>query len=184
MSNQLFSVPKNDYVSRPVENQRHLRFGTPGVAANDPEPISNFGHVPENDEVRIHDEGISREEQDRNIAELKVLVRERQRQECKEREDHKPGPQSANLESVLGEYSTAIAQERLKNSSDLTSSQNLPPVQQHPDEKELLNRLNKEAQTRQNVENYEMERTVKGGLSANVKSAADKLDNDLKAQHK
>lgn len=42
MSNQLFSVPKNDYVPRPVENQRHLRFGTPGVAANDPEPISNL----------------------------------------------------------------------------------------------------------------------------------------------
>ncbi|RIB17470.1 hypothetical protein C2G38_2187212 [Gigaspora rosea] len=163
MSNQtkgLFSVPKNDYVPRPAENQRHLRFGTPGVA------------------------GISREEQDRNLAELKVLVRERQRQECKEREDHKPGPQSANLASALGKYATAIAQERLENPSDLTSSQNLPPVQQHSDEKELLNRLNKEAQTRQHVENYEMERTMKGGLSANVKSAADKLENDLKAQHK
>ncbi|RIB17472.1 hypothetical protein C2G38_2187221 [Gigaspora rosea] len=183
MSNQLFSVPKNDYVPRPAENQRHLRFGTPGVAANDPEPITNFGHVPEND-VRIHGEGISREEQDRNIAELKGLVRERQRQECKEREDHKPGPQSANLASALGEYGTAIAQERLENPSDLTSSQNLPPVQQHPDEKELLSRLNKEVQTRQHVENYEMERTVKGGLSENVKLAADKLDNDLKAQHK
>ncbi|CAG8573176.1 16503_t:CDS:2 [Gigaspora rosea] len=162
MSNQtkgLFSVPKNDYVPRPAENQRHLRFGTPGVAANDPEPISNFGHVPENDEVNP-------------------------RQECKEREDHKPGPQSANLASALGKYATAIAQERLENPSDLTSSQNLPPVQQHSDEKELLNRLNKEAQTRQHVENYEMERTMKGGLSANVKSAADKLENDLKAQHK
>ncbi|CAG8438226.1 11536_t:CDS:2 [Dentiscutata heterogama] len=176
----IFSVPKKDeYVPKPTDGQRNLRFGMPGVAATDPEPISDFSNVPEKDEVRIHGEGISRAEEDRNIAELKALVREREEQECKEREDHKPGPQSANIASALGKYATAVAQERLENPSDLTNSQYLPPIQ-HPDEKELLNRLKEEARTRQRIENYEMEATVKGGVAAHVRSAADKLANDLK----
>ncbi|CAG8779598.1 11477_t:CDS:1, partial [Racocetra fulgida] len=80
-------------------------------------------------------------------------------------------------------YTTAIAQERLENPSDLTNSVNLPPVQ-HLDENELLNRLKDETKERQLVENYEMVGTVRGGVAANVKSAADKLENALKTQHK
>ncbi|CAG8757118.1 350_t:CDS:2, partial [Dentiscutata heterogama] len=159
---------------------------------NNSEQISNYGITPEpdNEEVRVHDnearirgEGISKADEDRNLAELKALVRERERQECKEREDNKPGPHSSNLASALGKYANAVAQERLENPSDLTNSKHLPHVQ-NPDEKELSNRLNQEVKTRSRAEQLEMERTVKGGVAANVKSAADRIENDLKTQHK
>ncbi|CAG8556111.1 9277_t:CDS:2 [Cetraspora pellucida] len=183
MSKGIFSVPKkDDYVPKQTQGQQNLRFGMPGVAENDPKPLSNFGHLPEKDEVIIHGEGISPAEENRNIAELKALMHEKQKHESKEREDHKPGPQSAAVASALGKYTTAIAQERLENPSDLINSDNLPPVK-HPDENELLNRLKEEAKERQLVENYEMVGTVRGGVAANVQSAADKLENTLNTQH-
>ncbi|CAG8495990.1 23734_t:CDS:2 [Dentiscutata erythropus] len=186
-----------EYVPIPTEVQVNLRFGMPGVvgsgvAENDSEQIFNYGITPEPDneevrvhdnEVRIHGEGISKADEDRNLAELKALVRERERHECKESEDNKPGAQSANLATALGKYANAVAQERSENPSDLTNSKHLPHVQ-IPDEKELLNRLNQEVKTRSRAEQLEMERTVKGGVAANVKSAADRIENDLKTHHK
>jgi len=68
------------------------------IIANVEEPIRDFHNPPNKDEVIIHGEGIKRETEDRNLAELKSLSTEYARKESKEG----TGPHFKTRASIAG----------------------------------------------------------------------------------
>jgi hypothetical protein len=169
----IFSVNTHDpYVPRPSKGQQHVRFGNTGVGATTESYSDDYHSVPDQDEVQIRGQDVSREQEERNLIELKSLARQLAHEEGVKSVGPCHNSRAAIAESALGKYATAIGQTRLTNPSELT--RDLPHVE-NVDIAELHRRLVDEAKHRQAIETHASEIQPRGGIAAHVQSAADKI---------
>ncbi|CAG8483867.1 5458_t:CDS:2 [Diversispora eburnea] len=172
-----FSDPytAGDYVPKPNETQRNLRYGQLGVGANVPEPYEDFHEVPGENEYVIHGEGIPPEVENERLAKLKKVSIDYAREESEKGIDPRES-QAATVASARDKYATAIGQERFENPTTLISNKKLPPVNKDVDQKQLVEELKDETRSRETVENEKMTKILGGGPAANVQSAMNKLE--------